>query len=164
MSECINPWLSHLGMGILFGPLFFLLGACKSEQPSSQGNPNQAALTQGIKGKILWFEGNLMPSPDVPPPAGQPIIREIFFCKPAPVQGAQGPLIALLPTDVVLKVTSNAKGEFEAALVPGTYSIFVKETTGFFVDYQTDKYLSPCVVEANKVTEKIIKVDYKATY
>jgi hypothetical protein len=171
MFERIRQWFLDPGLGILFGSLLILLGACKSEQPSTRGGLTQegltqGGLTQGVKGTVRWFEGNLMPSPDVPAPDGQPVVREILFCKPASAKGAamQGPLLAVLPTEVVLTVTSNAKGEFEAALAPGTYSVFVREKEGFFSDYQSDRYLSPCVVEAGKVTKRPIKIDYKATY
>jgi len=54
--------------------LFFLLSYCANKQP--------VQIPQGIRGKIIWLEGNMMPSigSDIPDKSkGTPIQRQIYI-------------------------------------------------------------------------------------
>ncbi|MGB0525758.1 MAG: carboxypeptidase regulatory-like domain-containing protein [Flammeovirgaceae bacterium] len=124
-------------------------------------------VTQGVQGTVLWFEGNLMPSPGTPAPKGKPIVREIVFCKPLKMKEVQqkGSFYVALDTHIIKKVTSDDKGIFKIQLPEGKYSVFTKEEDSYYANlFDGQGYIQLVTVKANELTSLDIRVDYKATY
>lgn len=121
---------------------------------------------QGVKGTVVWLEGNQMPGPGVSLPQGEPVEREIYIYKPTTreqVQG-QGSLFTAVESELVKKVKSDERGNFQARLRPGKYSLFVKEDGQYYASAMDENHYCPIIVEDGAVSEVQIRIDYKAYY
>ncbi|MEO1052454.1 MAG: carboxypeptidase regulatory-like domain-containing protein [Bacteroidota bacterium] len=135
-----------------------IISSCKSSE--AQGN-------QGIKGTVLWYEGNLMPSPQQDPPEGKPVVREMFIYKLTNIgdtkQNEQ--FFSDIKTELVKTVTTDKNGKFKVDLPEGTYSIFSKEENGLFANYfDGNNSIAPVQVVSNQYSEIKFRIDYKAAY
>jgi hypothetical protein len=133
--------------------LFFLAG-CSAQH-------------QGIKGKVVWVEGNQMPAPDTkrPQPAG--IQRDIYIYQLTPVSKAKqsGTFYSEVQTPLVQVVKSRQDGSFAVTLPPGDYSIFTKENEGLFTNILDGSgNLNPVKVKPGEFSTMTIKIDYSAAY
>lgn len=143
--------------------LSITLFSCQTPKPMfSQG------ISQGISGRVLWFEGDLMPGFDKEPVEGKPIKREIHIYEATTVEDAEveeGQFYSNLKTNRVHSTVSDEEGKFWAALEPGTYSVFVKEPRGLFANTFDQKgIIHPVTVRPNELVQILIRVDYKAAY
>lgn len=150
---------------IILNVLTFLFLSCATQTVQ----PGQNRIKQGISGKVLWMEGNLMPTIDRPNKAlqGRPISRQIFIYKLVNVRDAEsdGQFFTKIKGNLVKKVQSDQDGLFSVQLPVGEYSLLVKEEKGFYANlYDGSNNINPVVVNKNKITEVEIKVDYKAVY
>ncbi len=136
----------------------FLLFACAMQKP----------VTEGIRGEVLWFEGDLMPGIDKPPVEGQPVIREIFFYAPTHVSQARQTDHVFyddIETPLIKNARSDEQGVFEVSLDPGTYSVFIKEPEGLFANrFNEFGLINPVKVNPGEVTGIRIRIDYMAAY
>ncbi len=142
---------------ILLIPAFLL--SCKSIKNEQ--------VDQGVVGTVLWFEGNLMPSPGVPAPKGKPIERKIIICDLTNISdlGGNGPLFDAIGSNIVKEMSSDKEGVFSASLPVGKYSVFVKEDSQYFANsFDSKNNVGVLTIEENKVTTLNIQVNYKATY
>ena len=132
---------------------------------SCQTNRNPA---QGITGKVLWFEGDLMPGIDKEPVEGIPVKREIYIYKPTLPSQAEAldqVFYTEIQTELVKKTTSDAQGNFRAGLEPGKYSVFVKEPLGLFANrFSGEGYINLVEIREQQVTGIEIRIDYMAAY
>lgn len=124
-------------------------------------------VSQGLKGQVLWFEGNLMPGPGVPLNNGKPIIREVFIYELTNMQQLtmEGNMCTNVKTKLVATTKSDSKGEFEIALAPGEYSVFIKEESGLFANtFDGNRNIGKVQILSGEYTTVKLKVDYKAAY
>lgn len=132
---------------------------------SCQTNRNPA---QGITGKILWFEGDLMPGIDKKPVEGIPVKREIYIYKPTLPSQAEAldqVFYTDIQTELVRKTTSDIQGDFRAGLKPGKYSVFVWEPRGLFANrFSGEGYINLVEVREHEMTGIEIRIDYMAAY
>lgn len=131
-----------------------------------QQNGQKSPMEEGLKGRVLWVEGNQMPGPGRYLSPGTPVVREIHIFKPASpsqVKG-QGSLFSDVTSEFVEKVMSDENGYFEIALPPGKYSVFVKEGDNFFASRMDNLHYNPVVIQKGAVSEMQITVNYKAYY
>ena len=152
---------------ILFVFSLLALISCNKGSNNSSSAKMDENVTQGVTGTVLWFEGNLMPSPGTPAPKGKPIEREVVFCKPLGMKEVkkEGALYIGLEEQIVKTATSNDKGEFKINLPEGTYSVFTKEEGGYYANSFDGKgMIQTITVKKDEVATLDIKVDYKATY
>jgi hypothetical protein len=142
----------------------FLLGCTPFQKSISQ---------QGIKGKIVWFEGNLMPTIDSKTSnnktLGIPIQRTIWIYNAVTRSdtntGHSSSFYSEVHGKLIKKIKTDKKGFFKANLEPGKYSIFVQEEAGLFANvFDGEGFINPITVEAGKFTDVVIKVNYKAAY
>ena len=123
---------------------------------------------EGISGKVLWFEGDLMPGIDKKPVKGIPVKREIYIYKPTlPSQAnAQDQVFySEVQTELVKKTTSDEQGNFKTGLEPGKYSVFVREPQGLFAGrINGEGYINLVEVKKQELTEIEIRIDYMAAY
>jgi hypothetical protein len=138
-----------------------------------KANSTEQEQNQGIKGKVVWLEGNLMPSIgddplDVRGESGG-VKREIHIHKLTSINQTQqvnGVFFNNIQTEKVKVVTSDEKGNFKAELPPGRYSVFIKEgDKGFFANlFDGHNNINPVTVEENEFKEIKIEINYEASY
>lgn len=129
----------------------------------------------GIRGSVLWLEGNLMPGYTGPgrpaDAAGRPVRRKICIYElvtrqqatPSATAGAS--LFGSIGGRLVKKVNTGADGRFRAHLPPGRYSIFTAEQGGLFCNMSdAEDHLCPVEVYAGQFTEVRIEINYRAFY
>lgn len=138
--------------------LILVLSACTANRP----------IRQGIKGQVLWFEGDLMPGIDKKPVEGKPVIREIYFYAPTHTSQAREieyVFYSDIKTNLIATTESDEEGRFSIRLEPGTYSVFVKEPRGLFANrYNEFGLINPVKVMPNEVSEIDLRIDYEAAY
>lgn len=125
-------------------------------------------VSQGLSGKVVWYEGDLMPGIDKETVEGRPIQREVYIYKATHMDQAdvhEGFFYSNLKTNLVLKLNTDEEGTFIAALEPGMYSVFIKESEGLFANtFNEDGYINPVTIQENELVNVVIRVDYKAAY
>lgn len=127
----------------------------------------QQDATQGIRGKVTWFEGDLMPGPGRDIPTGKPIERTILIYPLTNLSQVKGsaPLFESVAHEPLQRIRSNAEGTFTANLAPGFYSILIKEDEGLFANFfDGNDNIHPVEVKQGTFTQVEIEVNYKAAY
>jgi hypothetical protein len=140
------------------GILLTLLYACSAGRPVSQG----------IRGQVQWFEGDLMPGIGKKPVEGIPVKREIYFYRATRTSQAEihdGVFYQDIQTERIKKIRTDKNGNFRVRLEPGRYSIFTKEAQGLFANLISgDGFINPAEVREGEVTDMVIRIDYEAAY
>ena len=142
--------------------LLFLFTCCANKPP--------VQIPQGIRGKVIWLEGNMMPTlggETTSKSTGEPIQREIYIYALTNRDQTviSGRFFSKINNELIATVQSNQQGIFAVELPPGKYSIMIKEEKGLYANlFDGRGNIHPVEVQANKVTEITIKVDYEAAY
>jgi len=129
----------------------------------------KSSIKQGVFGKVIWMEGNFMPSPDrLPRQENTAAVRTIHIYKATKLSDTEGeaPLFTKINKELVAKVKTNKAGYFQCKLAPGKYSIFtLEEENRFFANiFDGEGNISPFEVKANEVSRYDIRVNYKAAF
>jgi hypothetical protein len=159
-------------MKSIFLSLFLIsvltLVSCNKEGMKSK---NSIPESQGIKGTVVWLEGNMMPSygdkKKVVENNGKPIVRKIYFCKPTKMSELEnnGTIFQGVAERMFRFISSDEKGNFSINLATGKYSVFTEEATGFFANsFDGEGYINVVEVKEGEMTELNIKVNYAATF
>lgn len=128
---------------------------------------------QGIAGKVLWLEGNLMPGIGDEPEVnskrfkGQPVQRTLHIYELTTMDEAtsEGVFFENIQTPLVKKVETNKEGEFVVSLPEGRYSVFTEEEEGLFAStFDGEGNINPVSVKEGEITTITIEVNYKAAY
>jgi hypothetical protein len=136
-------------------------------QPEMPGD--QVTITQGIWGKVTFWDGDFMPTiPQNSPGSITPVEREVWIFRATrydSVESLGGGFYKQILTQLVLKTRSNDRGFYQAALQPGKYSVFVREGLLFYGN-GTDSagHIVSGVVKGNALTEVPVAITYKATF
>lgn len=144
---------------VLYFSLCLALLACGTTKVSSQ--------TQGIKGKVLWVEGNQMPGPGRERPEGKAVSREVVIYDVLKTTDLkqQDALFSEPTIKPVAVVKTNEQGEFEATLPEGVYSVLTREDDGLFANsFDGENNLMPVKVESGQFTVIKITINYRAVY
>jgi hypothetical protein len=169
--------------GVLFSTLLLLAACCGSKQGKAtagsesdttsvntiQVQQNQAAIKQGITGRILWQAGNQMPSPDAPPTEGKRGVERTVYIyeltNANQVTTQNGVFHTNIQTKLVAETTSDANGFFSVALKPGRYSLFTKEEKGLYANmFDGEMNIFPVEVKEGQVTTIEFLINYQASY
>ena len=147
----------------LFTMFSCLLSFCSSIKDG------KTTIKQGVFGKVLWTQGNHMPSPDKPAPKnGIPAIRTIYIYSLTKLSQTEGqaPLFSKINTTLAAKVKTDKNGFYQCKLKPGSYSVFTLEDDGhYFANlFDGNGNIASFEVMANKVTTYDIRINYKAAY
>ena len=147
----------------LFAMLSFLMSFCGVQKS------NPSSIKQGVSGRVLWMEGNFMPSPDRPNRSqGTPAKRTVYIYQLTKLSEVSGesPLFAAVRSTLVAKVKTDKQGYFSCQLSPGKYSIFTREEEDkFFANlFDGDGNIAPFAVKADEVTKYDVSVNYKAAF
>ena len=130
---------------------------------------DKVSIKQGVSGRVIWMEGNFMPSPDrAPDRVGKPAVRTVYIYKETKLAQTEGeaPLFSKIEGDLIAKVKTNKEGYFQCKLSPGKYSIFtLEEDRKFFANlFDGDGNIASFEVKTNEVTKYNISVNYKAAF
>lgn len=138
-------------------------------------NGCQENVTQGVAGRVLWIEGNQMPTivdednpaqtRQRPEPTG--VEREVHFYELTPMDQAKGNGVFFsdVQTKLVEKVKTDKEGNFAVSLPVGRYSVFVKEEQGLFANSMDGQgNINPVEVSKDEITPIKLEVNYKAAY
>ncbi len=123
----------------------------------------------GITGRVFWLEGNHMPAPERERLSEKlPAKRQVVvyaLTSTDDVDPVRAPLFAQVRTREIVKVWTDAEGQFKICLSPGVYSVFTIEEEGYFANRFDDKgHIQPVLVKEGQFTDMIIDIDYKAYY
>jgi hypothetical protein len=129
----------------------------------------QPSIKQGVFGRVLWQQGNFMPSPDRPQQKESiPTMRIVYIYKLTKISEAEGeaPLFSKINTNLVAKVKTNKEGYFQCKLTAGKYSIFTLEEGGklFGNLFDGNGSITPFEVKKGELTTLNININYKAFY
>jgi len=129
----------------------------------------KSSIKQGVFGRVLWMQGNFMPSPDRPQAkGGMPARRTVYIYRRTKLSETEGeaPLFTKINAALVAKTRTNKEGYFQCKLPPGKYSIFTWEEDGYFFANLSDGEgnITPFEVKTGEVTTYDIRVNYKAAF
>ncbi len=138
-------------------------------------NGCQDNVTQGVAGRVLWIEGNQMPTivdennPGQTRQRSEPtgVEREVYFYELTPMDQAtgNGVFFSDVQTKLVEKVKTDEEGNFAVSLPVGKYSVFVKEEQGLFANSMDGQgNINPVEVNKDEITPIKLEVNYKAAY
>lgn len=130
---------------------------------------------QGLAGKVLWIEGNQMPTiinEDNPEstrerPAPKGVQREVHIYELTTMAQAtgNGVFFSDIKTKLVEKVKTDEEGNFAVSLPVGKYSVFVKEDEGLFANKMDGQgHINPVEVNQDEITQLKLELNYKAAY
>jgi hypothetical protein len=147
----------------LFTMCCFLLSFCTTLKDG------KSTIKQGVFGRVLWVEGNMMPSPDRPQAKeGTPVVRTVYIYELTKLGDTEGeaPLFSGVKSKLIAKVATNKAGYYQCELAPGRYSIFTGEEGGqFFASlFEGDGAIASFEVKQGEVLTYPIQVNYKAAY
>lgn len=155
-------------LNLLFIFIATLLFGCSNKMKAQSSNVD---IAQGIQGKVVWLEGNMMPSisdtGNVPQQKGEPVKREvhIYALTNSSEANAKQGFYNSLPTEFIKKIETDENGNFAVELEPGKYSVFVKEAKGLWANiFDGEGNIMPVEVSEGEVTPLKIEVNYKAAY
>jgi hypothetical protein len=134
-----------------------------------QTQEQKITIDQGIAGKVVWQAGNQMPSPDVPVNSGKSGIKRTVYIyeltKNSQTTTTEGVFHSNIQTKLVTQVVTDANGNFQVRLEPGTYTIFTKEDQGLYANlFDGENNIFPVEVLKGKVANVEFLVNYAATY
>lgn len=128
-------------------------------------------LSQGIRGRVRWIEGNQMPmvsengNPKVIRPQGVArnlLIFPLIHSNEVILNEGLIILKGQIPLD---SIWSNRNGKFKVRLAEGKYSLLTQEENGLFSNFSDGQgFLSPVLVSKKKWEIFDILINYKATY
>jgi len=122
---------------------------------------------QGIRGQVLWLEGNFMPGPDREARRGEPAERTLYIfpaLKHAELEQT-GTFYKKPKVEPVKVVKSDEEGKFSVTLPPGLYSLLSREEDGLYANlFDGEGRVFPIVVKSGEFTEVIFRIDYKAVF
>jgi hypothetical protein len=126
-------------------------------------------IKQGVFGRVLWLQGNVMPSPDAPNRGtGKPAERSLQIYEITKLDQVEGqaPLFTKVKTKLVATTKTDKEGYFQCRLKPGKYSIFTVEEEGklFANLFEGNGEITPFEVKANEVVTYHITINHKAFY
>jgi hypothetical protein len=112
-----------------------LLLICSISACSNQIFVKQKANFQGV---LLQQNFNTMPMSDRPNSKGAPFASSLLIYKPTNIQqldSLTGHFCSRINGEFVTTIQSDDKGQFQAYLQPGVYSIFIRYENAFYIPY-----------------------------
>lgn len=130
--------------------------------------PGRSAAPSGIRGTVVFLEGDFMPGPGPKSGKERPVCRKIFIHQAARFDqvkaDGEGGFFSRINTPLVAQTQSGKDGKFKVAVAPGTYTMVVEEEGRFYANGSDGTYVKPVVVKPGKFTEVRFNIDYKSTW
>jgi hypothetical protein len=125
-------------------------------------------LRQGVKGKVLFREGDFLPD-------GQPgnnariygVERTVLvyeLTSQRAVELGEGDFLTNVLSEYKDSVRSNEYGVFQISLSPGKYSLFVRENSRIYSRVNEKGYYWPVEVKKDSISLITLEVEYRAKY
>lgn len=131
-------------------------------------------VAEGIYGKVVWRDGNWMPSINIDgspamPPKPKGVQRELLIYQATRMaqatMSAEGPFFSNIQTRLITTVRARPDGTFAVSLPPGIYSVFSKEERGLYANqFDGESFIRPVAVTKGSATQVTIVLDYNASY
>lgn len=125
--------------------------------------------TVRVSGVVWRITGNQMPSPDMPTPSYGGYATQVYFFSPTALRDARragpGGFYAIIPSPLLAKASTDAKGRFRIRLAPGRYSVFIGRDSLFYANIlDGEGVLNP--VDIGRAGKQYIelKADWDARY
>ena len=158
-----------------------LLVSCDEEPTTSlvpDSNENLTPIAQGVYGRVLFWEGDFMPTYPEGDSGGEiyPVVRDVCIFEAVRYDdiewsyvelepGYDAHVAAAVPSDLVRITWSNPNGYFGAELPPGRYSIFVREHGYYYANLvDWEGYVFPVEVDEGEAVGVQFDITYMATY
>ncbi|HEY8400698.1 MAG TPA: hypothetical protein VIK89_05515 [Cytophagaceae bacterium] len=145
--------------------LLFLFLSCQSHRSN---NSTDTTFNQGLKGKIIFKEGNFYPNGEIRDRGSiYAVERQIYvheLTTISEVDLAEGNFLKNVYSAPIDTVYSDHKGEFKIPLEPGKYSLFINENQRLYSKMTEGGKFFPVEVVKDSVKEITIEIDYKAIY
>ena len=140
-------------------------------QTSLPENDDKVTTAQGVWGNVWFWEGDHMPSADEDSPSGTitPVQREVYIYETttgSDVTETQDPCFySEINTALVATASSDADGFYQLSLLPGSYSVFVKENDLYYANvFNGNGEIGVITVAENQVQKYQIDITYQATF
>jgi hypothetical protein len=119
-------------------------------------------LRQGIQGQVFLVSNSIVDSTVANPSPNAGIKREIIIHELTTLDMAshENGLFKYVPTSVVTSIMSGDDGSFKVKLMPGTYSVFVKESEGLYANLFDQNRINPVVVKPKQYAWVTITIEY----
>lgn len=126
-------------------------------------------VTTGLTGKVIWEEGNLMPSPDAeakPMPKGVKRLVGIFgLATLNDAEVGDAGFYYKLDTPLLKLIQADGNGCFKASMPAGRYTVCVWEDGKWYANsYDERSHINPMEVVEGEVKRQDILINYKAVY
>lgn len=155
--------------------------ACDKEPTTTfvpELDENLTGIVQGIYGRVLFWEGDFMPTYPEDDSGGEvyPVMREVCIFEAVLHHDVEWTYVELepgyftnlatdVPTAFVAIARSNRNGYFEVELPPGRYSIFVRENGYYYSNlFDGAGYVFPVEVKEGEAEGIEFDITYMATY
>jgi hypothetical protein len=136
-------------------------------------NHEKVTIPQGVWGNVTFWEGDFMPSTDKNPRGRiYPVVRDVFIYEATRMDSAVRPktdpyggFFEYLLTRQIASTRSDESGFYEVSLLPGKYSIFIKEGDYYYATgFDSQQHLNPFFVASDSVTEVPLNILTHATF
>jgi hypothetical protein len=119
-------------------------------------------LRQGIQGQVFLVANSLADSSVANPNPNTGVRREVVIYELTTLDVAthENGIFRNLPTMFVTSIMSEDDGSFKVKLLPGTYSVFVKEGDGFYANLFDQNRINPVVVKPKQYAWVTITIEY----
>lgn len=141
--------------------------ACSSSKKANSSANSQ--ISQGINGTVTELTGNQMPMKDAPPAVPKPVVTTVLIYEPTHISQVSrigtSAIYTAIRTKQVASADTDSTGAFQVALPPGSYSVFVKLSNGFYANlFDAENNIALFRVEEGKVTTARISVTNRAAF
>ncbi|WP_158825160.1 carboxypeptidase-like regulatory domain-containing protein [Mucilaginibacter lacusdianchii] len=136
-----------------------LLVACAIQK---NGSP-----TGTLQGHIYNLSGNQMPGPGRPKSRGRGVVKDIYVYQATTTTQATGnmPLFTKISSRLAAHTRSDSTGRYQVKLPAGKYSVFIKETNGYFAaEADGEGHLNPVIITNGQTTTRDVTITLNAVF
>jgi len=136
---------------------------CQNNYPSI--SEEKVSISQGLWGDVWFWRGNFQPVN-----FGEicPVKRKIFIYELTTLDDVEQidftAFYSEIKTKRISSVRSDENGFFQLKLVPGTYSLFIKENGNFYSSSFKNEGIFPIEIKEGEVTSVRVDITYEAVF
>jgi len=126
-------------------------------------NNTKIAIKTGVSGTLLKIEGDCMPTRGISTCKEYPVSRTLYVYEYTTFLNVvgYGPLYYTVNSKLIGLCTADTEGFFQIALLPGKYSIFIKENDGLYANgLDGQGGINPVTVKTDSVSSIKLMLSY----